>query len=378
MMSRWGIWWFVCLCCLAAGPTFAHNPSDSYLTLDLRSAAPTLRVDIALRDLEYVVGIDADRDRQITWHEVQRRQAEIQHYAGSRLTVDGDRGRCTLHARRQQLASHTNSIYAALVYAIDCAGGAPETLAYHLLFDVDPTHRGVLRTLTVSGETLTILAPDQSSVALNGDQNSRAGRVFVLQFVEGVRHIAGGFDHLLFLCTLILPSVLIRRRHQWVGVDRLGAAGRRIVAVVTAFTLAHSLTLALAVFGVVAMPGRWVESAIAATVVISAANNVRPFIPVAPSLIAFTLGLVHGFGFASALSSSGSDVSNLVVHLIGFNLGVELGQLGLVLVLVPIAYLLRDTLFYRRVGLQLGSFAIALVATVWFVERSLDLTLFAT
>ena len=144
---------------------------------------------------------------------------------------------------------------------------------------------------------------------------------------------------------------------------------------VTAFTLAHSITLSLAVLGLVSLPSRVVESSIAASVLLAALNNVWPVFHGRRWMVAFAFGLLHGFGFASVLVDLGLPQGALAVALAGFNVGVELGQLTIVAVFLPLAYALRRSLFYRRAVLVGGSLLIALLAGVWLAERALDLKL---
>ena len=149
-----------------------------------------------------------------------------------------------------------------------------------------------------------------------------------------------------------------------------------MLKVVTAFTVAHSITLALAVFDVVDPPSRWVESAIAASVVLAALNNLRPVISESRWKLTFVFGLVHGFGFARALKDAGLAQGALVAPLVGFNVGVEIGQLCIVALVLPLAWSLRGTRTYRG-AFAGGSLAIAGVAGLWLVQRAFDLSLIA-
>jgi len=148
-----------------------------------------------------------------------------------------------------------------------------------------------------------------------------------------------------------------------------------VVKVVTAFTVAHSITLSLAALSVVTLPSRWVESAIALSVVLAALNNIWPVVYGKRWAIAFCFGLIHGFGFASVLADLGLPQESLLIALVAFNLGVELGQLVIVGIFLPVAYRLRATAFYQRVLVVYGSAAIALIASLWLVQRALDLKL---
>ena len=188
-------------------------------------------------------------------------------------------------------------------------------------------------------------------------------------------HIWIGFDHILFLVSLLLPAVLIRRDGQWQGRETLRASVIDVLKIVTAFTLAHSLTLSLAVLGALSLPSRLVESLIAASVILAALNNLWPLVHRWRAFVAFGFGLIHGFGFASVLADLGLAQGALVLSLVGFNVGVELGQLAIVALFLPLAYLLRRGVFYRRVVMAGGSATIALLAMVWFAERAFDLKL---
>ncbi|MEY3251178.1 MAG: hypothetical protein RL227_151, partial [Pseudomonadota bacterium] len=190
-------------------------------------------------------------------------------------------------------------------------------------------------------------------------------------------HIWIGFDHVLFLLALLLPAVGRWHQRRWQPVPRLRDAVVDVLGVVTAFTVAHSITLSLAALGLVSLPSRLVESVIAASVVLAALNNLRqPRVPPRARVrigIAFGFGLLHGFGFASVLADLGLPSGALVLALLGFNVGVELGQIAIVAVFLPLAYALRQTGFYRTGVLRIGSLLIAALAGLWLVERALGL-----
>ncbi len=198
---------------------------------------------------------------------------------------------------------------------------------------------------------------------------------FAQYLSEGIWHIWIGFDHILFLLALLLPAVLVHEAGRWRGVAGFGAALREVLWVVTAFTVAHSITLSLAALGLVSLPSRLVESAIAASVVLAAANNLKPLVEHRRWLVAFGFGLIHGFGFASVLIELGLPRETLVLSLLGFNLGVETGQLAIVAVFLPLAYFLRESGFYRRGVFIGGSLLTLAIALIWFVERAFDLKL---
>ena len=188
-------------------------------------------------------------------------------------------------------------------------------------------------------------------------------------FREGVWHIWSGYDHLLFLLALLLPGVLRRRAGVWQPVTDARAAFFNVLKIVSAFTLAHSLTLSCAALGLIHLPTRLVESAIAASVILAAINNLVPAWSERSWLMAFGFGLLHGFGFANALRDLGLHPGQLAVTLFGFNLGVEIGQLAIVAVFLPLALSARHWRAYPALVLRTGSVAILVVAAVWFAER---------
>jgi len=169
--------------------------------------------------------------------------------------------------------------------------------------------------------------------------------------------------------------VLVHEARRWNGVATFRIALTEVLWVVTAFTVAHSITLTLAALQIIELPSRLVESAIAASVVLAAANNLWPVVKRRRWLVAFSFGLIHGFGFASVLTELGLPKDALVLSLLGFNLGVETGQLAIVAGFLPVAYVLRNTPLYRKGVFVLGSVVTMLVALVWLVERGFNLKL---
>jgi hypothetical protein len=194
-------------------------------------------------------------------------------------------------------------------------------------------------------------AAREARFALGGGPTARDTGSFVLL---GVEHILTGWDHLLFLLGLLL------RAGSWLALAKI----------ITAFTLAHSVTLTLAVLDVVVLPDRLVEAVIALSIAFVAAENLflRPVVA-RRWVVSFAFGLVHGFGFSSALRELGLPSRGLLLSLFGFNIGVEIGQALVVAVALPLFVLLRDTRWERRM-IWGSSLAILLVGVVLFFERA--------
>ena len=353
---------------------WAHKASDSYLVVDVQGKAVTAQWDIALRDIDFALGLDGDGNAEITWGELRARQSDVAAWALSRLALTRG-GVCPLEVTGLQVDDHTDGGYAVLHLRGECPGASGAlALQYRLLFDLDKLHRGLLR-LTLDGVTYTtVLSPTSGVVQFGAAQASRWAQ-FSQYLVEGIWHIWIGFDHILFLLSLLLPAVLVLHLRRWQGVSRFGTAARDVLWVVTSFTAAHSITLSLAALGLVSLPSRLVESAIALSVVLAAANNLWPVVEHRRWLVAFGFGLIHGFGFASVLAELGLPADALVLSLLGFNAGVEVGQMAIVAGFLPVAFLLRNTRFYLRGVFVLGSWLTMLVALIWLLERAFDLKL---
>jgi hypothetical protein len=148
-----------------------------------------------------------------------------------------------------------------------------------------------------------------------------------------------------------------------------------VVKIVTLFTIAHTITLSLATLDIVHLSSRLVESVIALSIILVALDIVVPVFGKRIWWVVFLFGLFHGFGFASVLADMGIDAGFTVLTLLGFNLGVEVGQLIVVAVAFPLLYLLRSAWAYSHVGMPAGATALMLVAGYWFVERAFEIDL---
>ncbi|MBA3625092.1 MAG: HupE/UreJ family protein [Methylibium sp.] len=399
------------LALLAAAPAaLAHQASDAYL----RAAAGdkgqlVLQADVSLRDLDVALTLDADADGRLSWGEVRRREAEIADHVAAHLQLEP--ARCALRPDAAQplaLDRKADGVYAVLHYTSDCTAASAPTLAYGLFRDIDPTHRGLLQVLGADDQpssALRSLAPGGAPVRLAftpdagaASPSKPANRVIADArrtlpeiatapapsprdppaaeepptggfFGEGLHHILIGADHVLFLICLLLPLALGRDAQG--GVARGRALWLPLVALVTAFTVAHSITLGLAAWRVLAVPPSVIEPLIALTIAIAAADNLWPVLGRRRVLAAFAFGLIHGFGFAGPLIELDLPPLTMAGALLLFNLGVEAGQL----MVVALAVLLLAPLRGRPAAqgwMRGGSIAAGLLALVWLGERLFD------
>lgn len=359
---------------LWAGTANAHKASTSYLFLTVEGTAVTGRWDIALRDLDYALGLDANNDAVLTWGEVRKQQARIASYALGRLIVSADKSPCTLSVQNLQVMDHSDGHYASLALAGSCPHSPVSlSLDYSLLFELDALHRGLLN-LQFRGSQSGIFGPDARRLRFNVAGASTAS-VFRQYFHEGLWHVWTGLDHMLFLAGLFLPAVLRRSGKKWLPAESLRGAFAQTAIMVTAFTLAHTLTLSLAATGVFSPPSRWVESGVALSVLFAGLNNLIPMVYRGLFFVAGGFGLIHGAAIAGGLIELGLPPGGRVWALLAFNLGVEAAQLAILIAVLPPSFALRRFAAYRWLVLLPGSAFICFAGVVWLLQRGLNINL---
>jgi hydrogenase/urease accessory protein HupE len=255
-------------------------------------------------------------------------------------------------------------------------------LQYELFFEADRFHQSFTRlalgAAERSGSSSTVVFRDGlRDVTVGNDEEPSVWRSAAIYLRLGIIHILTGYDHLSFLMALLLGAALCRRTNRRSPVPSSAAAASvrqalaGTVSVISAFTVAHSLTLILQVLRPGWISTRWVEPAIALSVAYVGFENLVPRPPRRRWLLVFGFGLVHGLGFASVLREIGLPRRGLVLSLLSFNLGVEIGQLMVLAVTFPliVGAARRDPRRFERWGLQLGSGVIAAFGTVWLVLR---------
>jgi len=362
----------------ATGAAQAHLASDSYLRIEI-GADGTVggQWDIAIRDLDVVVGLDADQDGAVTWGELRGKAREVEAYAFGRLTLARDGRDCRLIPAAMMIDYHAGSAYAVLPFAAECPLAGALTLRYGLLFDIDPSHRGLLTVVAGDRISSEVLNPEHAEIVLDRGPTGFVGQA--AQFLRfGFDHILLGYDHLLFIAVLLVTASLRRGEGAgWVAIDGLGRVLVETLKTLTAFTLAHAIVLTPAVLGLVSVPAGLVEPAVALTIMLAALDNIRPILPRLRWQVAFAFGLIHGLSFAGALGPMRLPPLGLAVALGSFNLGVEAGQIALAVLVLPIAFLLRHESAYRRVVAPVVSVTSLLLAGAWLIDRVFALDLLA-
>ena len=366
---------------LSAGSAVAHELDQSYTFLTVENDRLSGRVELAVRDLNRVLGLQWPEDGSVSLEQIERAGPAISNYVKERLSVaiNGSPTVMEVNGYESQNLSFGQLVHMNFDLTPVSSRPAQLGISISLIFDVEPAHRHLLvlenhwESGTLGNEAIvaSIFGPGDTQKTLDVSEGS------VLQglaaFVEsGIHHIWIGLDHILFLLALLLPSVMVWSGSSWIGAPDLKSALWRVVKIVTVFTVAHSVTISMSTLGVISIGSRLVESIIAISIGIAALNILLPRIGSNSAWVVLAFGLFHGFGFASVLRELAIPEEYLLWSLVGFNVGVEVGQLTIVGVVVPILFVIRNTAFYSRLFMPIGATALILVSLYWFTERALD------
>ena len=356
---------------------FAHAAGTSYLILQLPqsdgdgngdSDGPVaVRWDLSMQDIVWTVFVDADYDGNVTWQEVQNASVALSSAVLAQISVQRGGAPCALSVSDFALATRGEENFLSVAMKAVCPQGGLTGVGGALFMSGDASQRVLLS--AARGEeqltgVLSAAAPTWQEPAV-----ASAWQSFARFIGEGVWHVLIGYDHIAFVLLLLLPSVMRPVAGKWQGASGLSQVARDMVTIITAFTIAHSITLALAVTGTVKVPAQPIEIAIAASIAVAGAVNLWPRLSKLRLPLAFGFGLVHGFGFANALSEIDAEGSALLPLLAGFNIGVELAQLGIVALVLPVIYTMRATRWYAGAVLPLGSCMLGMAGVVWLFQR---------
>lgn len=338
--------------CLVPVLSHAHESSTVELALDVD--ARQFDVDMDLLDAEFVVGFKRAYSGTLTVADVQHSAkaiyAHVQHNVGIRgcaLRSDGGEIGVRPGARPR----------IRLGFALQCPEMPGRLELHSKLFGELPDYRTVLSVTSGSGSRLYVVDGENTQVNVDMKSGWSSFSTFV---VAGVRHILSGFDHLLFLLLLALP--MLRRTN-------LRSCFVAVAGVVTAFTVAHSITLSLSALGYMSLSPRPVEILIAVSIVVVAALNVLGKGDKLAWPLAYMFGLVHGFGFAGAFAELASGASIRWTNLLGFNIGVEAGQIAVIASVLLLMSLLTRLQEIGRFLVPAGSIAAGLIGIGWIIER---------
>lgn len=348
----------------------AHSRTSTFSTVAFAETEVRWAVRVAAADLLAPLGLPEALPPEAAAKALGPRLDDASAYVGGRLQVQrGERGCARSPASAHEVASATPPSF-TFTFVFRCpASQGPHRLLYELFFELDALHSGFVQ-LSRDGVSVGADVFRQHSRELTVVLARSAAEETLHFWRLGLEHIFTGYDHLAFLAGLLLLAALTRQAQVWVAA-RPREALSSTVKIVTAFTVAHSLTLGLAALRPHLVPTSWVEPVIALSVSLVGAENLLPRMPRRRWLLAFGFGLVHGFGFASVLAEVGLPEEGMLRALLAFNVGVECGQLMVVALVLPmLVWIARQRLaLYRAVFVTAGSSALFVAGLVWLFAR---------
>lgn len=359
------------LLCHAA---LAHQTGNSYLTVSESNGHLQLEIDFIVRDLGNLLQTPGQPDEPPPPPDkLLSLQAPITAVIQKSLTIAVDEQAVPLKFLTQSVVLHNDGLYVRQRFN---GSKLPEdakfiVVRYEFFTQNDKLGRAFFK-LVMRNDEMSSVFDQGSAIQRFALGETKRWSTIGLFTREGAKHIWEGADHLLFLLTLLLPGLMLTIRQP----DAAGnlppasrAAEKFALKVITAFTLAHSITLAFSVFGWVSLPDKLIESLIALSIMVSALLNLQNRFQISHWKLAFLFGLIHGMGFANGLKELGLFSSYFLEILFAFNLGVELGQLSAVmLVAVPVLLLARQAQDKQRV-LKYGSIGVLLTSMAWLAQR---------
>lgn len=373
----------ILLVSILTGQVNAHRPGESYIFLSVTDTEVTGRFEVTLRDLNKVISIDQNNDAELTDAEFFAVAEQASAYMQKTLFFHHGQQIHPVEVGFKNMRHTGVGNFAQIEFTIPTLEGVPEGMrtTYQFLFDgPEPTHRGLL---VIENNTLAGIVDAESNIAgifgpHDNDKYIRlsplAGYEVIVEFIKhGAWHIWIGLDHILFIISLLLLSVMVVKDGQREPVKHFAEAMWAVVTIITLFTISHSISLTLAALDIVRLPSRLVESVIAASIAVAALHNLFPVYIKHMGALVFFFGLFHGFGFANVLAPLTLQTSSLVPSLFGFNVGVELGQLAIICMVFPLLFLLRNWRGYDTVVLKIGSIGLITISSLWFVKRAFGL-----
>lgn len=359
----------------------AHQTGNSYINIRQVDDHLAIDLDFYVRDLgnllQEVAKPGEPAPAPPSPDKLQALQPRITEVVQRSFKFEIDEQTAPLTFTGQSVTVHNDGLYVRQQYvgpAVD-AKAKFVVIRYEFFTQNDKLGRAFLR-LVLNGDEISSVFDQPNAIQRFALGETKRSATIFLFAKEGAKHIWEGIDHLLFLLTLLLPGLMLWKHEVTAPTPdnpkpMRGTKEAEIFAlkVITAFTVAHSITLGLATFGLVSLPEKLVESLIAFSIMASAAINLQKKYRINHWQLAFVFGLIHGMGFANGLKELGLSSSYFLETLLAFNGGVELGQLSIVLLVsVPLLLFVRTETAKHRV-MSWGSMVVLAISTVWLVQR---------
>lgn len=362
---------------LFSQPCWSHEGAANFLTLTLGERGQIkAEWEIPMQLLEDLWPTEAGTIPSTTELDTEKRNL-IQQTVEDDFSLMTNETICQLRVTSQGETLRKERLYEKLTYEGVCGDSTPmQTVTVIWKFLNEDTHDYSLLVSFHSAEgTQSGMTNNHEGQLKFGVLTSHMLNHFFMYIQGGILHIFGGIDHILFLLTLILPAVFYLNEKKWLAQKTFSPVFIDLLKTISAFTLAHSITLCLVTFGVISISARLIEPLIAFSVLVASINNLFPLVGDQRWKFAFLFGLIHGIGFAEVLIGMHLPTKALISSLIGYNLGVEAGQLVIVAATLPMFFLLRSTKFYKFGIFYAGSATTGIIAVLWMIDRIFDLQL---
>lgn len=381
--------------------TFSHQPDQSIIYMRVyEEAGIDARFEINVVQLNDAFGLNLPKFPK--WEDVEPHMELIKSYLLKTASFSSELGehRIIFTETDTSMVSTSFGYFIKVPFHLENSENLPDNLlvTYSAFIKEVPNTRNLLtmeynwKAGLVNNETMFALDFTEGAVTKTLDLTEKSmWKGFVAMVKQGVWHIWIGLDHILFLLALILPSVVrrvqptpstsntdqVKRKFNiwgWEPVKKFRPAFLYIIKIITFFTIAHTITLSLAALNIIVLPSRLVESIIALSIGLAAYHNIKPIFKGKDWLIAFVFGLFHGFGFASVMGELGFKGEFLTLTLLGFNIGVEIGQVLIIALIFPVLYFLRNLKLYPKLLVYLSALLI-IISLYWLFERAFDIDL---
>ena len=372
---------FIAALLIPPSSAFGHAKGEDYVFVNIQKDSIVGQFQINVDELREKLGIEVPTIGSTETETLRQSEDTIYRYINENFSIGPKSGPSYRIEFTGVKVGEKITEFVTYPFRIDASEIPDHLKIYHNMFyEGDRNHRGLLlvqynaKTEINYGNEHTALIFNPNNQTQELDLTNVPGLLHLREMVfQGVWHIWIGIDHILFLLALILPTVLTREEKHWTPVARPGRAVRNLLLIVTIFTVAHSITLSLAAFHIVQVSEQIVESVIALSIVLVALNNIFQWVSKGSLLTVFFLGLFHGLGFASVMGNLPFRMVDLMRMVVTFNIGVELGQIAIVVALFPILYRIRLSRYYVPAALTGGSAVLATIGSFWFVQRALGL-----
>lgn len=357
---------FIVLSLLPLNQVAAHEANDSFIQLSEMEAGFQVAWEVSISDLDFLIGLDNDLDGNITRRDLASMKPTIEEAMLPSLSVAAAGQQCRFENTEIKVTERASAPYLSLHFLADCPAGTNSVVvAYDFMFETDLSHKSIVQLVKSGQSSVLVASPENRILAFDHLSASGSLRTFGDFYLSGIDHILEGYDHIAFLLVLVFGLLLTSYRQvtPWKGVLL------ETVKTLSAFTVAHAITITLAQLELVHISGWIVESAIALSIVVAVVDSFWSFLGRRKWLVGFVFGLIHGVGFAGALGSVGLDGTSLVVALVGFNAGIETGQLLLAGITILLFWTARTKPRFQEQALVAGLSIAFLLGVYWFWER---------